>query len=742
MPESLTRWNFRGYAHTKGMLTGVLNSEVVTSKEFMLTPNLPRFVRVGDKTSVAASVSNITGKAISGNVVFTLFDPLTDKVISTQKQKFTVEGGKSTGVNFSFTATDKYDFLGCRIVAEGGSFSDGEQHMLPVLSDKERITETVSMPVRGNQTREFSLESLFNNNSKTATDRRLTVEFSGNPAWYAIQALPSVSLPENDNAISWATVFYANKLASYIMNAQPRIKTMFDAWKMQGGNKETFLSNLQKNQDVKNILLEESPWLLEATTEAEQMQRISTLFDLNQISNNNITALTKLKDLQLNSGAWTWYKGMNGSRYITTYVLETLVRLYDLTGDAPDNDVQQMRSAAFTFLHNEALTEYKNIRKAEKTGSKFTGISGTALEYLYLIAISGEKVPSSTREAYNYFLSKLPENLSSQSMKEKALAAIVLSKAGQKAAAAGFMASLKEHLVQTDELGMYFAFNESPYRWNNLRIPAHVAVMEAFDVVANDNNTVEEMKIWLLKQKQTQQWDSPVSTANAVYALLHRGSNLLENQGDVRITLNGKVLETLSGGTVPGIGYIKESFTDNKMVNNPGKVTVEKRDAGIAWGAVYAQYSEDIDKVTQRGNELNVDKKLYIENTVGSDRQLTPITPETKLKVGDRVVSRITITLDRAMDFVQLKDQRGACFEPIGALSGYRWNNGLGYYVSVKDASTNFFFDSLGKGVYILEYSYRVSRSGTYQAGLAVMQSAYAPEYSSHSASMRIEVTE
>lgn len=742
MPESLTRWNFRGYAHTKGMLTGILNSEVVTSKEFMLTPNLPRFVRVGDKTSVAASVSNTTGKAISGNVVFTLFDPLTDKVISTQKQKFTVEGGKSTGVNFSFTATDKYDFLGCRIVAEGGNFSDGEQHMLPVLSDKERITETVSMPIRGNETREFSLESLFNTNSKTATDRRLTVEFSGNPAWYAIQALPSVSIPENDNAISWATVFYANTLASYIMNAQPRIKTMFDTWKMQGGSKETFLSNLQKNEDVKNILLEESPWLLEATTETEQMQRIATLFDLNQISNNNITALTKLKDLQLNSGAWTWYKGMSGSRYITTYILETLVRLYNLTSDTPNSDVQQMRNTAFTFLHNEALAEYKNIREAEKRGSKFTGISGSALEYLYLVAISGEQVPSSAREAYNYFLSKLPETLTTQPVKEKALAAIILSKAGKQAAADGFMASLKEHLVQTDELGMYFAFNESPYRWNDLRIPAHVAVMEAFDIVAKDSKTVEEMKIWLLKQKQTQQWDSPVSTANAVYALLHRGSNLLENQGDVRINLNGKVLETLSGSTVPGIGYIKESYTDTKMVSNPGKITVEKRDAGIAWGAVYAQYNEDIDKVTQRGNELNVDKKLYIEKTVGSDRQLIPVTAETKLTIGDRVVSRITITLDRAMDFVQLKDQRGACFEPIGALSGYRWSNGFGYYVAVKDASTNFFFDSLGKGVYVLEYSYRVSRSGTYQAGLAVMQSAYAPEYASHSASMKVEVTE
>ncbi len=740
MPESLTRWNFNGYAHTKGMLTGMLKGEVVTSKEFMLTPNLPRFVRIGDKTSVAASVTNTTGKTVSGTVTFTLFDPITEKVISVMKEKFTTAAGKSAGVNFTFPVTDKYDMLGCRIIADGGDFSDGEQHLLPVLSNKERMIETVSMPMRGNEIREFSLESLFNNNSKTATDRKLTVEYSGNPAWYAIQTLPSISTPTNDNAISWATAYYANRLAAYIMNAQPRIKTMFDAWKAQGGDKETFISNLQKNQDVKNILLEESPWLMEANSEADQMRRIATLFDLNNVSNNNITALNKLKELQLNNGSWTWYKGMNGSLYITNYILETLIRLNLLTTQKPDNDIVAMQRLAFNYLHKEALEEYQRIREAEKKGSKITGISGSALKYLYLIAIGGEKVPDTNTQAYNYFMGKVNESLSSQSVKEKAMSAIILSKAGKNAG--GFMASLKEHLVTTDELGMYFAFNESPYRWNDLRIPIHVAVMEAFDVVSNDAKTVEEMKIWLLKQKQTQQWDSPVSTANAVYALMHRGANLLENRGNVRITIGNKVLETLSLAqeNIPGTGYIKQSFTDKNMVSKPGKAKVEKRDNGIAWGAVYAQYNEDIDKVNRHAGELGVDKKLYVETIKGSGKQLVPITADTQLAVGDKVVSRITITLDRAMDFVQLKDQRGACFEPIGALSGYSWNNGFGCYVAVKDASTNFFFDSLGKGVYVLEHSYRVSRTGTYESGLAIIQSAYAPEYASHSASVKIEI--
>ena len=739
MPESLTRWNFRGYSHTKGMLMGTLDGEATTSKEFMLTPNLPRFVRVGDKTSVAASISNMTGKPQAGMVSMILFDPMTEKVISTQKQKFTVEAGKTIGVSFMFTVSDKYEILGCRMIADSGTFSDGEQQLLPVLSNKEHLVETLPMPVRGEETRTFSLDSLFNHHSKTATDRKLTIEFTGNPAWYAIQALPSLSLPENNNAISWATAYYANTLASYIMNSQPRIKAVFDSWKLQGGTKDTFLSNLQKNQEVKNILLSESPWVLEAQTEEQQKERIATLFDLNNIRSNNIAALTRLQELQNSSGAWSWYKGMTGSRYVTTYIAELNARLAMMTGEQPSGTALALQKNAFTYLHQEALKEYREILKAQKAGVKFTGVSGSILQYLYLIALSGEQVPASNKAAYTYYLSKIGEMLPTASMDTKAIAAIILDKAGRKKEAQEFIASLKEHLTKTDEQGMFFAFNENPYTWGGMKMQAHVDVMEALELTGGNNDTVEEMKLWLLKQKQTQQWNSPVATADAVYALLMKGVNLLDNQGDVRIVIAKEVLETVSPSktTVPGLGYIKRSFTQKNVVD-ARKIEVEKRNPGIAWGAVYAEYESPIKDVRQQGGELNVQKQLYVERMVNNAPQLQPITEKTALQVGDKVVSRLSIRADRPMDFVQLKDQRGACFEPIGSISGYNWSNGIGYYVDIKDASTNFFFDHLGKGVYVLEHSYRISRVGTYETGLATMQCAYAPEYASHSASMTI----
>ena len=737
MPESLTRWNFRGYSHTKGMLMGTLDGEATTSKEFMLTPNLPRFVRVGDKTSLAASISNMTGKPQAGTVTLILFDPMTEKIISTGRQKFSVEAGKTASVSFRFDVTDRYELLGVRIVADGGTFSDGEQHLLPVLSDKEYITETLAMPVRGEETRTFSLDSLFNGNSRTATDRRLTVEFTGNPAWYAVQALPVLSEPSTDNAISWATAFYANTLAGYIANSQPRIKAVFDNWRLSGGTKETFLSRLEQNQDVKNILLGESPWLLEATTEAEQQQRIATLFDVNQLNYRNMASLLKLKELQGEDGAWSWFGGMSGNRYVTGYITGLLVRLSLLTDKALPEEAAMMKAKAFDYLNKEALKEYRAIRKAEKNGTKITVLSDATMEYMYLVSLGSVKLSGEYAKTFGYFLTKLGRNLESGTMIRKAQTAVILQKAGHKMEADEFIASIKEHLVQTDEMGAHFAFHANPYTWGMMPVPAHVAVMEALREAGGNDALVEEMKLWLLKQKQTTSWDSPVATADAVYALLCQGSDLLESKGDVRITLGDKVLETFSPAktTVPGLGYVKEVFAQGSPEVKAKSVTVEKRDAGIAWGAVYAQYLSPISDVKQQGGALNIEKKLFVERiSADGQKSLQPLTEVAQLFVGDKIVSRLTVRLDRAMDFVQLKDQRGACFEPENSLSGYRWNNGVGYYAEVEDAGTNFFFDHLGKGVYVLEHSYRVARGGTYETGLATVQCAYAPEYASHSA--------
>ncbi|MDR1879807.1 MAG: alpha-2-macroglobulin [Tannerellaceae bacterium] len=743
IPESLTRWNFLGYGHTKGMMTGTLSGEAVTVKEFMLVPNLPRFVRTGDRTTVAASVVNLTGETQSGTVEWTLFDPATEKAVDTQKKAFRAEAGKTVPIHFTFTAPAAYDLLGCRMVAGSESFSDGEQRLLPVLSNKEYVTETVAMPIRGRQRREFALDGLFNNDSKTATDRRLTVEFSGNPAWYALQALPSLTQPTDDNAVSWATAWYANALAAHILQAQPSVKILFDSWKQQGATKEALVSSLQKNQEVKNILLEESPWLADALTETEQMERIALLFDLNNQENSRITALARLKELQLDNGAWSWYKGMEGSRPITCFVTEALVRLQNLSGKPLDSDANALCRAAFRFLHDETLKEYRRLQQeAKKENIKPSAISASALQYLYLVAISGEKVPAANAEAYAGFLGQVGESITSLSLTGKAQAAIILSKAGRSREADAFIASLKEHAVQTDEEGLHFAFNESPYTWEGLKIPAHVGVMEAFETVAGDKAAVDEMKLWLLKQKHTRQWHSPVATANAVYALLQwGGGNLLDNRGDVSVTLGNKTINTLSPSvsSAPGIRYIKEALPDTRAK----KAVVEKRDDGIAWGAVYAQYREDIGKIDGRhGGELDVEKQLYVEQAENGKKSWTPVTPATPLKIGDRVVSRITIRTGGSMDFVQLKEQRGACFEPDGVLSGYVRGQGCHFYVAVKDASTHFFFDSLSKGVYVVEYGYRVSHAGVYESGMATIQSAYAPEYASHAGSIKVTVTQ
>ncbi len=745
IPESLTRWNFLSYAHTRDMMVGTLDATATTSKDFMLQPNLPRFVRVGDRTQVAATLSNLMEGNVKGTVTLTLFDPATEAVLETRKQPFAVGAGRNEVVTFDIQADDSRQLLGVRLVADGGTFSDGEQHILPVLSNKQFVTETLAMPIRGGQTRAFALDSLFNRNSATATQRRLTIEFTGNPAWYAVQALPALSQPRCDNATAWATSLYANMLAAHIANSQPRVKAVYDAWREEGGNSETMLSHLRQNEDLKDVLFSETPWLMEATTEEDRMERMATLFDLNAMAGLNTAAVAKLKALQLEDGSWSWYKGMDGNRCMTDYITKILVRLPLLTGEALPSHVAAMRKKAFAYLHAEALDDYKDLLRMEKEGAEVVTLSAALMDYLYMIAVGGETVPTANKEAYGYFLSKVPNNLQHASMRCKAQSAVILRKAGRTGEADAFLASLREHLVREDGMGAHFAFNDSPYAWYTMPVPTHVAVMEALQQTGADDALVEEMKIWLLKQKQTTTWDSPVAAADAIYALLCQGSDLLaDGRGKARITIGRKVLDTTADTATAGLGYVRETFTDDDPTVREKTIVVEKAGEGIAWGAAYAQFLTPMSEVSQHGGELNVEKRLYVERVAADGKRslkpLDELTADEPLCVGDKVVSRMTISLDRAMDFLQLKDGHAACMEPVGTLSGYRWGSGFGYYVEVEDASTNFFFDHLGKGKYVLECAYRVDRAGQYDGGLATVQCAYAPEFTSHSASTSVEV--
>lgn len=737
LPQSLTRWNFRGYTHTKDMQTGLLEASVVSAKEFMLRPNLPRFFRMGDQARVAATVSNLTEGTIKGRVTLQLFDPTTEKVILTRREKFEAEAGRNTAVGFAFDVDDRYPLLGVRLTADGDNFSDGEQHVLPVLSNQEYVTETLTFDLKGNDACTLRLDTLFNHNSSTATQRRLTVEVTGNPAWMAIQALPSLTQPDGENAISWAVAYYANTLADAIAQSQPRIREVIEAWQASGQSKETFLSRLEQNEDLKNMLLSETPWLAEATSDTERMQRLVQLFDANRQRNLTLSALTRLKELQGEDGAWSWYKGMGSSRDITTYIATLLVRLPLLTGSPLDADASAMKQCAFAYLHQEALKEYKRLREAERKGTQITALSPDAFDYLYLLALDADAMKQADKEVHNYFLSFLPRQLTTASIQRKAQTAVILQAAGRKADAQAFEASLKEHLVQEKTMGAHFAFNDGYYSWGMMPVTTHVAVMEALSRFEGNATIIEEMKRWLLKQKQTTQWNTPVASADAIYALLCNGRNWLADRGDVTLTLGRERLRTTDTSARPlqGLGYIKETYEEGNAALKARTLEVEKHDEGMAWGAVYAQYLSPVADVRAQSTGLSIEKQCFVERKTAFGRsELHPLEKEGGLRVGDKLVIRLVLRLDRAMDYVQLKDSRAACLEPTATLSGYRWTGGFGYYAETKDASTRFFFDHLGKGTYVLEYSCRVSQAGTYQPGLATVQCAYAPEMAAHSA--------
>ena len=726
LPESLTRWKFMGLAHTQNVDYGKIEATATASKEFMLQPNMPRFVRVGDKANIAASLMNLSDKGVKGTVRMELFNPETEKVFYSQKQKFDVKGGETGHVNFTFEVSDKYAVMACRMVADGDTFSDGEQRYIPVLTDKQWVTETVPLNVNGEGAHTFSLENLFNKHSKTASEQRLTVEFTAHPAWYAVQALPVVAHPQNEDALSWATAYYAHSLAAYIVKENPRIKQVFDSWKAQGGTKETFMSNLQKNQELKNILLAETPWLAEATNEAEQKQRIATLFDLNTMNSQLAVSVEKLGELQNADGAWSWYKGMQGSRYVTTQVMEMLVRLNALTHQDADSRMQPMIQKGFEYLGKQAAEEYKSMKEAEKKGAVGIRPSEQVLRYLYICALDG-KAPVDEK-VNRYFIDKLSGEGKELTIYGKALGAIILQQSGKVAEARLFMQSLMEYSVVTDEMGRYFDTPKARYSWFSYKIPTEVAAMEAIQRITKDTKAIDEMKRWLLKQKQTQTWETPIATADAVYALMATGaSDLLANTGGVEITLGKEVIRTPADDA---IGYIKKTMSGDVM--NIKKIRVDKEGAGMGWGAVYAQYLESMDQIGEQGNGLSVSRQLY-----KGDEALNESVP---LKVGDKITVRLTVKADRDMDFVQIKDDRAACMEPLQAVSGFRWGNGLGYYQATKDASTQFFIDQMRKGTYVIEYQVYVNRTGEYQAGIATVQSAYAPEFGGHTGGYRVMV--
>ncbi|MDL2223683.1 alpha-2-macroglobulin [Bacteroidales bacterium OttesenSCG-928-M06] len=742
VPESNTTWKFMALAHTKDLKYGQLIKEAVSQKKLMISPNIPRFIREGDKMTISSSIYNLSEEDLSGTITLELLDPVTDAVqigLQNASKGFSLEAGKTTSVSWSFEVPSGIELTIVKIVAQSASFSDGEQHLVPVLPNRMLVTESLPLNVTGAGTKEYTFEKL-EKPSPTLKNYRLTLEYASNPAWYAIQALPSITTPQNENILSWFAAYYSNTLANHIVNATPKIKQIVDIWTKQGGDKETLLSNLEKNQELKNILLEETPWVMDANGETEQKQRLSLLFDLNRIANINHQTINKLSLLQNEDGGWAWIKGLGNSNVsITQWILYGLGELSHLDGNESLNEIKQMQTAAIYFIDKKFQENYKNLKKDNPKWREKKTISTYELEYLYVRSYYKEEISPELQEGISFYQG-ITKNYWANTKKlyDRALASIIMKRNGNIDVAQNIIKSLREHASHSPELGMYWANNNTYSFMSQSATSVHTFIMRAFNETGATAKEMDEMKLWLLKQKQTQLWESVPATVESIQILLSTGSDWLNNEGNVQIQLGKEDIDF--NNAIPGTGYIKKGYDADSITTDMAKVVISKSDDGPSWGALYWQYFEDLDKITEAKTELNVEKGLFIEQVVQAGKTLVPVTENNPLKVGDKVTVRLTIRSNRDMEFVHLKDMRASCFEPVNQLSGNQWKQGLFYYQAPKDASMNFYFDVLPKGTYVIEYNLYVTASGNYSNGITTIQCLYAPEYVSHTAGGRITV--
>ncbi|NLX80755.1 MAG: hypothetical protein GXZ03_04235, partial [Proteiniphilum sp.] len=740
VPDSNTKWKFRLLAHDKNLNVGQAEAITQSQKELMVTPNMPRFVRQGDKTSISTKISNLSDDIISGTVSIEFFNPVNDELVyievDSNEQDFTIAKDASTDASWLFDVPSDIDIIGVRIVAKSDNFSDGEQHALAVLPNRLLVTESIRMDVNGNQDKSFVFDRLVNDKSETRTDYRLTLEFTTNPAWYAVQSLPVLSTPDNDNSVSWFAAYYANKLGAHIAKAYPKVSAMVSAWKNKGGTAQSLMSNLEKNEELKGVLLEETPWVLEANSETEQMQKLSLLFDLNRNSNITNQSVQKLTQLQNYEGGWSWFEGFRASPGITNYILYGFSQLKDLGIDM-EEPVSSMISKAIAYLDSEALARFERMKQFDKSWSKMEYLSTYELEYIYVRSLYADHKQSKDISAMiSFYETVVTNNWTKYSLYNRSLIAMIAKNKGLKKVQQNIIASYREHATINEEMGMYWANNRAQVFMSQSAVSVHTFIMQAFKDAGATNEEMDNMKRWLLKQKQTQQWESTHATIDAIYALLSTGSDWFTTDGETTITVGNIAVDNSSKEV--GTGYIKESWNKTEITPQMGNVNISQKGNTPAWGALYLQYFEDLDKIDSSDASLNVNKQLFVEKTDSSGKKLVSV--DESLKVGDKVVVRITVRTDRDMEFVHIKDMRASCFEPIDQLSGVKWSEGVIYYQSPKDASTNYFIEVLPRGTYVFEYAVVVNRVGEYSNGITTIQSMYAPEFTSHTSGARINV--
>jgi uncharacterized protein YfaS (alpha-2-macroglobulin family) len=751
-PEALTQWKLQLLSHTKDLNAATTTLETVTQKELMILPNPPRFLREGDRIVLSSKIASLATKDLNGIVELQLFDALTNKPIDAKlqntnaRQDFMVKAKGNTNVSWELQIPDDVQTVQYKIIAKAGDFSDGEQNVLPVLSNRMLVTETLPIWIRSDQTKTFTLDKLKDNTSSTLKHHKLTLEMTSNPAWYAVQALPYLMEYPYECAEQTFSRYYANSLASHIANSNPRIQEVFNQWK----SSDALVSNLEKNQELKSLIIQETPWLRDAQSETEQKKRIALLFDLNKMNNELQSALNKLKHMQYGSGGFPWFKGGRENRFITQHIVTGFGHLKKLGVTKYDGDTTTMLQNAIRFLDAEFVKEYNELKRyceKNKIDIHKNHLSYTQIHYLYMRSFfTNIKRPKNTNEAWGYYLGQSKKYWLRQSLYAQGLLALITHRNDDSTTANKIIRSLDEKSISSEELGMYWKSNTASWFWYQAPVETQSLMIEVFSEIETEpkrTEIVDNLKVWLLKNKQTNRWETTKATSDAVYALLLQGSDWLSVTDMVDIVLGGQKIDPGKMEDVKveaGTGYFKTSWNGNEIQPNMATATISKKGKGIAWGGLYWQYFEELDKITPAKTPLSLKKKLFLKKNTDTGEEITEITSETKLQLGDLVRVRIELRSDRAMEFVHMKDMRASGLEPINVLSLYKWQDGLGYYESTKDAATNFFFDYLPKGVYVFEYDLRVNNKGDFSNGITTIQSMYAPEFSSHSEGVRVTI--
>lgn len=737
LPESNTSWKLQLLAQTRQLDYGYWSGTAVASKPFMVLPNLPRFLRQGDEVTIATQLINQTGGTAEGRARLELFDPANDQpvVCLTKAQKpFTLQADSTLTLSWTITVPSGISLIGCRIVAESDRGSDGEQQLIPVLSDELFLTE--STPFYLTAPGETAIRLPQPTGSRPF---RLTLELSANPAWYAVQALPTLTQPDNDNILSWFAAYYSNTLSAAIVRDHPRIRQVIARWTAGGGDASTLISNLEKNAQLKSILLEETPWVLATATETEQKERLSLLFDSNRAEEQRATALRQLLQQQTPAGGWSWFKGFPASRAITLAILKGMARLTELNAIEYGQEEKEMQIKALNFLDNEIQADYEALQQ-QKPAPKKQYVTPQQIDYLF-VRSAYRDIPEKgdARQAIRFYTTLAHQSWRDQSLEGKAEIALLMHRNGQKQVAADILAWLRKTATYTPEKGMYWANNRRGTDYFTSPIAVHCLLMSVFHTLSPDAGTTDRMKQWLLNQKQTQRWESVPATVDAVYALLLTGGDWLSKADSCQVEWGKQHFNTAEGEA--GTGYIRRVVEQAEITPAYDRLILRKEGKNPAWGAVYTQFFQPIAKVTGSQNAtLNVEKKLFIETNGTDGLHLVPVTTAQPLRVGDKVIVRLTVRADREMDYVYLKDLRAACFEPATQLSGSEYQDGVWYYRSPEDVSENFFINRLPEGTFVWEYPVYVTRKGEYAGGICTIQCLYAPEFVSHTEGYRLRV--